>query len=65
MTDTKNPVDVQKHLSGVDYPANRQDLVEEARNQDADDKAIQALQNMPDKEYNSPTDVTHELRKSY
>ena len=57
----KNPIDAQRHLSGVDYPASKEDLVSEAKSQDAEQDVIDALQNMPDKEYNSPTDVTQAL----
>ena len=57
----KNPIDAQRHLSGVDYPASKQDLISEAQNQDADQDVIEALQSIPDKDYNSPTEVTHEL----
>lgn len=61
MANDKNPVDVQRHLSGVDYPASRQDLIDEANNQDADDEEVSALQNIPDRDYDSPADVTQEL----
>ncbi|QFU89902.1 DUF2795 domain-containing protein [Amycolatopsis sp. YIM 10] len=35
-----NPIEVQKHLSGVDYPAGRDDLVAAARSNGADDNAL-------------------------
>ena len=55
---TVNPIQVQKYLGGVDYPASREDLVNRARDKGADDNIMDTLNRIPDKEYNSPTDVT-------
>lgn len=35
-----NPIQLQKHLKGVDYPASKQDLIDHAKQQDADENAI-------------------------
>jgi hypothetical protein len=35
-----NPVELQKHLKGVDYPATKEELIETAREQGADKKLI-------------------------
>lgn len=53
-----NPIQLQKHLKGVDYPASKQDLIKHAQQQGADENALSALQQLPDEEYESPTDVT-------
>lgn len=53
-----NPIQLQKHLKGVDYPAKKQDLIERAQQQGADENALSALKQIPDEEYGSPTDVT-------
>ncbi|GIH94656.1 DUF2795 domain-containing protein [Planobispora siamensis] len=58
MAKTLNPIDLQKHLSGVDYPAGRDDLVNAAREQGADNEMIKALQNIPDREYDGPNAVS-------
>jgi hypothetical protein len=58
MNATPNPIDLQKHLSGVDYPASKDDLVRTAEEQGADDELLEALRGMPDKEYDSPTAVS-------
>ena len=53
-----NPIQLQKHLKGVDYPASKEQLVQHARKQGADENAISVLQQLPDEEYESPTDVS-------
>jgi hypothetical protein len=53
-----NPIQLQKHLKGVDYPANKQQLIERAQQQGADENAISVLQQIPDREYQAPTDVS-------
>ena len=55
---TPNPIEVQKHLSGVDYPASRDDLVSTAEREGAADDVLEALRSLPDREFDSPTDVT-------
>ncbi|WP_414755505.1 DUF2795 domain-containing protein [Anabaena sp. CCY 9910] len=53
-----NPVQIQKHLKGVDYPASKQELIQHAQQQGADQKIISLLDQLPeDEEYENPTDV--------
>jgi hypothetical protein len=57
-----NPIQVQKQLGGVDYPASKQDLIEHVKkdgNNSSD--VVEMLNRLPDKEYNTPIDVTKEL----
>lgn len=58
-----NPVQVQKFLSGIDYPADKQTLINTAREQGADDNVMNTLRNLPDREYDAPTAVTREIGK--
>jgi hypothetical protein len=53
-----NPIELQKHLGGVDYPASRDDLVRKAEENGADDDVLEALRGIPDTEYDAPTAVT-------
>ena len=53
-----NPIDIQKHLSGVNYPANKEDLVGHARDGDAPEEVLDTLQKPPDRDYDGPTEVT-------
>jgi len=53
-----NPVAIQKHLKGIDYPADKQELIEHAKQQGAAQDIISLLEQLPeDKEYESPTDL--------
>jgi hypothetical protein len=53
-----NPIQLQKHLKGVDYPASKEQLIQHAQKQGADENAISVLQQIPDQEYETPTDVS-------
>lgn len=55
---TPNPIDLQKHLSGVDYPASKDDLVRAAEREGAGDDVLDALRSLPDREFDGPTDVS-------
>jgi hypothetical protein len=52
-----NPIQLQKHLKGMEYPASKQDIVDYAKQQSADDNAIAILEQLPEEEYETPTDV--------
>jgi hypothetical protein len=56
-----NPIQVQKALGGMGYPASKEDLVKHAEGKDADDEVISALKGLPGKEYGTPADVNKEL----
>ncbi len=56
-----SPIEVQKALGGVDYPADKEDLVKNAEKKDANDKVLSALKDLPDKRYESPADVNKEI----
>jgi hypothetical protein len=58
MAETPNPIQIQKFLSGIDYPANRDALISRAKESGADSNVLDALQNIPDKEYDGPTAVS-------
>ncbi|MFF0250073.1 DUF2795 domain-containing protein [Streptosporangium sandarakinum] len=58
MANKPNPIDLQKHLSGVDYPAKRDDLVRVAREKGADDALVGTLEKIPDREYDGPNAVS-------
>ena len=58
MADAPNPIQVQKFLGGVDYPATRETLLSHAKDSGADSNVLDALGYIPDKEYDSPTAVS-------
>jgi hypothetical protein len=53
-----NPVEIQKHLKGIDFPARKQDLVNHAKGQGADDDVISVLEQLKDQEFQTAADVS-------
>ncbi len=58
-----NPVQAQKYLKGIDYPVSKQDLIRHADQQGADSELRQTLEQLPDRQYDSPADVSEALGK--
>lgn len=56
-----SPVEVQKYLSGTEYPATKDDLVQRAQDNDASQEVFDMLNQLPDKQYESPADVSKEI----
>lgn len=52
-----NPIDLQKTLSGAKYPSSKQDLIEHAKSNGADQEILDALQKLPDGEISGPDQV--------
>lgn len=52
-----NPIEVQRHLKGVDYPASRDDLVKAAEANDAPAGIVEALRGMDEEEFSGPDRV--------
>ncbi|HOY10992.1 MAG TPA: DUF2795 domain-containing protein [Candidatus Paceibacterota bacterium] len=48
----------QQYLSGINYPAKKEDLVNHAKSQNAPQDVIDTLEDLPDREYGGPTDVS-------
>ncbi|MEZ0075869.1 DUF2795 domain-containing protein [Planotetraspora sp. GP83] len=58
MAGAPNPIELQKHLKGVDYPAGKSDLVQAARDHGAGDDLVKALEKIPDRQYDGPNAVS-------
>jgi hypothetical protein len=54
--------DVQKALKGAEYPASKEDLVDLAEGNGADDDVIQALRDADAEDFDGPDDVMASLR---
>jgi hypothetical protein len=52
-----NPIEVQKHLSGVDYPASKDEVIATAESNDAPQEIIEALQQTGAARFEGPDDV--------
>ena len=53
-----NPIDLQKAMKGVNYPATKDDLIKAAQDNDAGGDVMNALKDLGDENYNTPADVT-------
>ena len=62
-TTIPTPIQVQKFLGGVDYPADKSSLVKRAKDHGADENVLNALNQMREKTFNSPNDVSEEMGK--
>jgi hypothetical protein len=53
-----NPIQLQKFLKGIDYPADKNTLLQRARENGADDNVMRTLEQLPRDRFNSPNDVS-------
>jgi hypothetical protein len=51
-----SPIDIQKALKGIDYPATKEQILEHAKGGDKD--VVDALQKIDDREYEGPSGVS-------
>ena len=51
-------VKVYKFLSGIRYPATKQQLMDQARSNQADEEALDSLRCMPEREYSGLDEVS-------
>ena len=56
-----NPIQIQKYLKGIDYPASKSDLLANAEREGADEDVRATLEQLPDEEYQTPADVSKAL----
>jgi hypothetical protein len=59
-----NPVDIQKALTGVDYPTTREKLVECAKHNRANTDIVDLIDKLPDQNYDSPTAVSKAISRT-
>ena len=58
-----NPIQAQKFLKGMDYPATRETVVAHAEAQGADENVIAVLRRIADREYEGPSGISEEIGK--
>lgn len=56
-----NPSDIQNYVQDLDFPVGKQTIIDAARERGAGDSVMNMLDRLPDKEYQSPSDVSQEL----
>lgn len=59
-----DPMQIQKFLTGVSYPATKEELIEIAREEGADDKVLSTLESIQEDNFESPNDVAEALNNS-
>ena len=53
-----NPVEVERYLKGVNYPAKKNDLIKHAQQNGASQDILETLKNIREENFNSPVDVS-------
>jgi len=53
-----NPVEIEKSLKGVNYPAKKNDLIKHAQQQGASQDVLETLKDLREENFNSPVDVS-------
>jgi hypothetical protein len=56
-----SPVDMQRALKGMEYPASHEDLMMCAERNGADRKMQEEIKGLPDHRYDGPDDVSKEM----
>jgi predicted outer membrane protein len=57
-----NPIQIQKYLKGVDYPATKEQLIDNARKLGADENICASLEQLPDEDFQTPADVSQAFK---
>lgn len=52
-----SPINVTKHLKGIDFPAEKADLLDLAEENGAEEEVLAKIRQMPEQEYESMADV--------
>jgi predicted outer membrane protein len=58
-----NPVQIQKYLKGIDYPASKAALLDKAKSMGADEAICASLAQLPDEDFQTPADVSQAFGK--
>jgi hypothetical protein len=53
----QSPANVTHFLKGIEFPASKDDLLEHAKENDAEDAVCEMIEKMPDADYQSMADV--------
>lgn len=64
MANTVSPIEIQKALGGMDYPADKNAIVKHAESSGASDEVLDALKALPDRSFDGPTGVNEAVSNS-
>ncbi len=54
---------IQKFLKGINYPAGKDEILDQARSNDAPENVMSVLEKLPSRTYNRPTEIEQEFGK--
>ncbi|MGZ7047607.1 MAG: DUF2795 domain-containing protein [Methanobacterium sp.] len=58
-----SPAQVEKSIKGIKFPASKQDLILQAESNNASDDVLNILENVPDKQFHSPVEISIAIGK--
>jgi hypothetical protein len=64
MTQAPEPIEAQKYLSGMNYPATKDEIIEHAKNQRAPKEVLEELKKIPEQEYDGPNRVSQAVSRT-
>ena len=56
-----DPIEVQQHLAGLEYPATKEEVVALAEQDEAPQDIIEALQALGDEQFEDPSEIEEAL----
>jgi hypothetical protein len=56
-----SPAAIERYLKGIHYPASKDDLLKQAKNNGAPEDVLNVLNRFEDKKYNTTIDVSKEV----
>ena len=59
-----NPIEAQKYLKGIDYPASKDEVIATAEDNGAPQEMIEDLQSLDQEQLDGPSDVQQAFSKS-
>ena len=59
-----NSIQAQKFLGGMDYPASKDEIVKHAGQDGADENVLDVLRCIPERQYDGPNAVSHEISEA-
>lgn len=57
-----SPIEVQKSLKDMDYPAKKNDIIQHAKKHNASEEVLNELEKIEDREYNNAAEVSKEFK---
>lgn len=57
-----NPVQIVKYVKGIDFPADRTEIIEQAKKNGAAEDVVKVLSQIPNQQYEMAADLTKEAR---